>query len=149
MRVADRGDRDAGGEVEDAPAIVRDEPAALAAIDLEPGVVAEHGREDARGALLKGPECERHHASLRERPVRSACGAAAAGARGAHEAIFGQHLPVDGARASRVAAVLLWFELLAVPVVAVDVARFQAATDFRCFYTAERMVATEEDPYDA
>jgi len=81
--------------------------------------------------------------------VRSACGAAAAGARGAHEAIFGQHLPMDGARASRVAAVLLWFGLLAVPVFAVDVARFHAATDFRCFYTAARMVASAEDPYDA
>jgi len=53
VRVADRRDRDAAGEVEDPTAVAGDQPAPLPAVDLEPGVVAEDRRKDPGGALLE------------------------------------------------------------------------------------------------
>jgi hypothetical protein len=41
VRVSDRCHRDAGREVQDPAAVLREQPAPLAPIDLEPGVVAE------------------------------------------------------------------------------------------------------------
>lgn len=44
---------------------------------------------------------------------------------------------------------LFWAGLVLVPTyAAIDVARFPAPTDFRCVYTAARLVAHGEDPYD-
>src|SRR5512138_1559868 len=49
----------------------------------------------------------------------------------------------------RLLPALFWAGLVLVPTyAAIDVARFPAPTDFRCLYTAARMVARAEDPYD-
>ena len=54
MRVADWGDRDPRGEVEDTLAVASEEPASLTVVDLKPRVVAEDGRQDPGGPLFEG-----------------------------------------------------------------------------------------------
>jgi len=54
MRVADDRDGDAAGQIEDPPTVRGEQPASLATIEREPGVVTEHGREDLARARLEG-----------------------------------------------------------------------------------------------
>ena len=62
MRVAERGDRDAVGEVQVGPAVRVEQPMALAVAPVAHEVAAEDGRQ-VRGAVLHRPRVPRHVAS--------------------------------------------------------------------------------------